>query len=110
MVGTQKKTNLIQAHGENAYFLRSSHPPFKYILWKLLWKRTYFNSTFYRNTRERCMLHGVGLRYKRKVEVLQERRGRQRRVVSDVNILELRTKFKLQPVKTANMDEICCEY
>lgn len=56
------------------------------------------------------MLHGVGLRYKRKVEVLQERRGRQRRVVSDVNILELRTKFKLQPVKTANMDEICCEY
>ena len=49
------------------------------------------------------MLHCIGLRYKGKVEVLQKRRGRQRRMVSDVNMLKVRTKFKLQPVKTANI-------
>ena len=47
------------------------------------------------------MLRLVGLRYKGKVGVLEERRGRQRRTVSDVNILEIRTKFKLHPIKTA---------
>lgn len=51
------------------------------------------------------MLHLVGLKYKGKVEVLEERRGTQRkRSVSDaVNVLEIRTKFKLHLIKTPNI-------
>jgi hypothetical protein len=51
------------------------------------------------------MLHLIGLRYKGKVDVLEERKGdKGRRQFSDaVNILEIKTKFQLHPVKTASI-------